>query len=59
MAARPLVTAHRRAAASTISAINAATNRFQASRIRRPQPPRRQERPDAAGASVLRPRPYW
>ncbi|RBL10582.1 hypothetical protein BRN45_11690, partial [Xanthomonas oryzae pv. oryzae] len=22
------------------------------------QPPRRQERPDAAGASVLRPRPY-
>ncbi|ASK94521.1 hypothetical protein XAP3CFBP6996_007500 [Xanthomonas citri pv. fuscans CFBP 6996] len=58
MAASPLVTAHHHAAASTVSAINAATNHFQASRARRPQPPRRQERPDAAGASVLRPRPY-
>ncbi|CCG36818.1 putative uncharacterized protein [Xanthomonas citri pv. mangiferaeindicae LMG 941] len=53
------MTAHRRAAASTVSAINATTNHCQASRARRPQPPRRQERPDAAGASVLRPRPYW
>ncbi|CCF66648.1 putative uncharacterized protein [Xanthomonas citri pv. punicae str. LMG 859] len=50
------MTAHRRAAASTVSAT---TNHCQASRARRPQPPRSQERPDAAGASVLRPRPYW
>ncbi|KPL47979.1 hypothetical protein XAXN_16570 [Xanthomonas axonopodis] len=51
VAAGPRVTAQRRTAIT-------ATNHPWPTALGAP-PPHRQERPDAAGASVLRPRPYW